>query len=199
MTCPDLWQEPMAAKIFMLREQRVFEVVLRSQGRNIVGSRWMYMVKQKEDSGVEKRKARTVAKQFIQVIGKDYKETYVLVARLESVCLVCVIVAVQNLCLWQVDFVLAFLNSNNPFKVYMEQLKGFGKGGEKNCMQKLCKTLYRTIQGAHDWTQNLDIIFERYRYYRSKADSQIHLRVQDNKFILILTQTDDILEILSTL
>lgn len=66
-------------------------------------------------------------------------------------------------------------------------------------MQKLCKTLYGTIQGAHDWVQNLDATFERHRYYRSKADSQIHLRVQDNEFILMLTWTNDILEALSTL
>jgi len=37
---------------------------------------------------VEKRKARTVAKGFTQVIREDYEDTYASVARLESVRLV---------------------------------------------------------------------------------------------------------------
>jgi len=46
-----------------------------------------------EDGGLEKRKAQTVAKGFIQVIGEDYEETYATIAQLESVCLVYTIVA----------------------------------------------------------------------------------------------------------
>ena len=42
---------------------------------------------------LERRKARTVAKGFTQVIGEDYNETYTSVACLESVCLVCAIAA----------------------------------------------------------------------------------------------------------
>jgi len=68
----------------------------RLQGKNVVGLKWVYAVKWKEDGGVEKRKARTVAKGFTHVIGEDYKETYTLVARLESVCLVCAVAAVRN-------------------------------------------------------------------------------------------------------
>jgi len=42
---------------------------------------------------LERKKARTVAKGFTQVIGKDYNETYTSVACLESVRLVCAIAA----------------------------------------------------------------------------------------------------------
>ena len=44
---------------------------------------------------------------------------------------VCNILSVlQRLRLWQIDFVLAFLNSNSNFKVFMEQPKGFEKEGK---------------------------------------------------------------------
>ena len=66
---------------------RVFEVVLRPQGKNVVGLKWVYAVKWKEDGGVEKRKARTVAKGFTQVTGEDYEETYALVIGISSSCL----------------------------------------------------------------------------------------------------------------
>ena len=109
----------------------------------------MYAIKWDNSGNIEKRKARTVAKGFTQVIEKDYKETYASVARLESVCLLCAIAASRRLCLWQVDFVFAFLNSDSTFKVFMEKPKGFEEGGA-DYVWKLQKTLYRTIQGTHD-------------------------------------------------
>ena len=92
----------------------------------------MYTVKWKENREVEKQKARMVAKGFTQVIEKDYEETYASVARLKSVQLLYAIAAFQKICLWQVDFVSAFLNSDSLFEVYMEQPKGFETGEDKN-------------------------------------------------------------------
>ena len=77
----------------MLKAREVYEVVPRPVGRNIVGSKWVYVVKWKENRGLEKCKTRTVAKEFTQVIGENYKETYISVDWLESVCLVCVVAA----------------------------------------------------------------------------------------------------------
>jgi len=77
------------------------------------------------------RKARLVAKGFMQILGEDYDETYASVTRLESVQLVCAIAASLSLRLWQVDFVSAFLNSENTFEIYMEQPLGFDEGGDK--------------------------------------------------------------------
>jgi len=37
MKQPDLWWEPMATKISILKERGVFEVVSRPQGKNVVG------------------------------------------------------------------------------------------------------------------------------------------------------------------
>jgi len=97
MKRPDLWWEPMMKEFEMLKERGVFELVPRPEGKNIVGSKWVYAVKWKENGEVEKRKARMVAKGFTQVIGEDYEETYASVARLESVRLLCAIAASRKL------------------------------------------------------------------------------------------------------
>ena len=75
----------------MLKERGVFELVPRPEGKNIVGFKWVYVVKWKKNGKVERQKTRMVAKGFTQVIGKDYEETYVSVACLESVRLLCAI------------------------------------------------------------------------------------------------------------
>jgi len=58
-----------------------------------------------------------VAKGFTQVIGKDYEETYASIACLEFVYLVYAIAASRRLCLWQIDFVSVFFNSDNSYEV----------------------------------------------------------------------------------
>ena len=96
----------------------------------MVGSKWVYVIKWKEDGGLERQKTRTVAKGFTQVIGEDYEETYTSISHLESICLVCAIAASRRLRLWQIDFVSAFFNSDNSYEVFMKQPRGFEEGGD---------------------------------------------------------------------
>jgi len=43
------------------------EIVPRPEGKSVVGSRWIYKVKQEADGSVEKYKARFVARGFSQI------------------------------------------------------------------------------------------------------------------------------------
>jgi len=45
-------------------------------GKSIVGSRWIYKVKQAADWRVKKYKARFVSRGFSQIEGIDYEETF---------------------------------------------------------------------------------------------------------------------------
>lgn len=80
----------------------------------------------------------------------------------------------------------------------MEQPKGF-KEREEDYVWRLNKTLYGIMQGAYNWTENLNSTFEGYGYYKSKANPQIYLKVFENKFTLTSTWTDDILGASSTI
>ena len=75
---------------------------------------------------------------------------------------------------------------------------GFKKE-EDEYVWKLHKTLYGTMQEAHDWAENLDKIFQDYIYYKSHADSQIRSRLYNDKHILTFTWTDNILGASSTI
>ena len=72
-----------------------------------------------------------MAKDFTQVLDEDYNKIYILVVRLELIQLVCVIVVAQDLYLQQISFILAFLNNDNEFEVYMKQLEYFEEEGEE--------------------------------------------------------------------
>ena len=51
----------------------------------MVGSRWIYKVKQVDDGSVEKYKAKVMAQGFSQVEGIDYEETFARVMRYSSI------------------------------------------------------------------------------------------------------------------
>ena len=54
--------------------------------KNIVaGCRWVYTLKYRPDSSVDRYKTRVVAKGYTQTYGVDYLETFSLVARLNSI------------------------------------------------------------------------------------------------------------------
>jgi len=135
--------EPMLKELAVMKEKEVFRIVPRPVGKNVVKSKWVYANKYNDKGHIVARKARLVAKGFMQILGEDYDETYTSVTRLESIRLVCAIATSLGLRLWQVDFVSAFLNSKNTFEIYMEQLPGFDKGGDKVWL--LLKTLYGTM------------------------------------------------------
>ena len=51
----------------------------------MVGSRWIYKVKQATDGSVEKYKARFVAQGFSQIEGIDYDENFSPIVRYSSI------------------------------------------------------------------------------------------------------------------
>jgi hypothetical protein len=197
MKRPDLWFAPMIKELQVMKDKGVYCLVPRPMDKNIVKSRWVFANKYDDSGDIVAHKARLVAKGFTQVLGKDYDETYASVARLESVRLVCAIAASLGLYLWQADFVSAFLNSDNVFEVYMEQPPGFEEGGDDQ-VWLLLKTLYGTMQGAHDWARTLERAYMEHGYYSSKADPQVQSRVVGDEITLTSTWTDDILGALST-
>ena len=64
---------------------RTWEIVPRPVGKSMVGSRWIYKVKQATDGSLEKYMARFVAQGFSQIEGIDYDETFALVAMYSSI------------------------------------------------------------------------------------------------------------------
>ena len=63
----------------------VWEVVPRPDGKSVVTSRWLYKIKHATGGIIEKSKAWFVAREFSQVEGVDYEETFAPIARYISI------------------------------------------------------------------------------------------------------------------
>jgi hypothetical protein len=55
--------------------------------QNVMGIKWVFRNEHYEHEVVIRNKARLVAKGYSQVKGLDFDETFSLVARLESICI----------------------------------------------------------------------------------------------------------------
>lgn len=79
-------------------------------------------------------------KGFSQVPGVDYNETFVPIAKMNSIHLTLAIVATHGWVVHQMDVKSAFLHGDLDEEIYMEQPQGFIQDTSLVC--KLRKSLY---------------------------------------------------------
>ena len=88
------------------------------------------------------RKARLVARGFLQKSGLDYSEVFAPVARLETIRLVIALAHDRDWSLYQLDVKSAFLNGTLEEEVFVKQPPGFEIKSKEDKVFRLHKALY---------------------------------------------------------
>jgi hypothetical protein len=96
-----------------------------------------------------------VAKEYSQVEGLDFDETYAPIARLESIRILLAYATYHDFKLYQMDVKSAFLNGPIKEEVYVEQPPGFEDSEYPNHVYKLSKALYGLKQALRAWYECL--------------------------------------------
>ncbi|KAJ3483779.1 hypothetical protein NLJ89_g12034 [Agrocybe chaxingu] len=171
----------------------VFTLTDRPPGKNVIKPLWTFGFKYDTEGEITKQKARLVAKGYTQIPGLDFDQTYASVARLESMRMTAAVIACKRLSPWQIDYVAAYLNSDNKFKVYMEQPWPFVVWGKEHMVLRVNKTVYGMMQGVYDWEDELSKTYKGLGYYQSCADPCVQHRLINGQYTLMCTYTDDVL------
>ena len=138
-------------EIEALEGNETFELVPTPQGREIVGGKWMHTVKTGPDKS-ETHKACYVAKDYSQIAGIDYHETFFPTARISSIR-VLLQQAIQNdMLVHKMDVKTAYLIAPINCKICMEQPEGYEKleKNGKRLVFKLNKSLYGLKQSGRN-------------------------------------------------
>jgi hypothetical protein len=121
----DHWVKAINEELDQIEKNNTWEMVQRPEGKNVIGSKWIFKNKLNEQGQVIRNNARLVCKGYAQIEGLEFDETFVPVARLEAIRMFLAYGCHKRLKVYQMDVKSAFLNRYLNKEVYMEQPEGF--------------------------------------------------------------------------
>ena len=161
------WVDAMVEEYDLIVRKSAWEIVPRLEGKSVVGSRWIYKVRQVADGSIEKYKARLVAWGFSQIEGIDYEETFAPVARYSSIWTILALSTQMGWQIHQMDVKIAFLNGVIEEEVYIKQSEGFKIFSNESHVCRLKRALYGLKQAPRAWYTLIDSYFTRLGFSKS--------------------------------
>jgi Reverse transcriptase (RNA-dependent DNA polymerase) len=108
------WIYAMQEELNQFERNQVWELVSRTNNRAIICTKWVFRNKLDENVIIVSNKARLVAQCYTQQAGIDFKETFIPVARLESIRIFLTYASHKDFTLYQIDVKSVFLNGVYP-------------------------------------------------------------------------------------
>lgn len=183
------WKKAMDEEIQAHTENNTWQLAELPSDRKAIKAKWVFKLKKDENGKIIRYKARLVAKGYSQIYGIDYDETYSPVVRYTSLRMLMAVAARDDLKIYQMDAITAFLQGDLDVKLYMEQPEGYEDGSKKIC--RLNKAIYGLKQAGREWNLKLDAALKVFGLRRSQLDPCIYFG-KDNTLILAI-YVDDIL------
>jgi Reverse transcriptase (RNA-dependent DNA polymerase) len=162
------WEDAIDRELTALRANGTWEQVVPPSDANLVSSKWVFDVKYAENGGVDRFKARLVARGFSQRQGIDYEDTFAPTMRMDSLRVLLAIVAIEDLECHQVDVNNAFTESKMNETIYMTPPEGVKI--PRGTALRVLKSLYGLKQAARDWYNCLSEALLKMGFQPTPAD-----------------------------
>ena len=190
----DKWLAASTEEFKGLTQMGAWKLVDRPVDRKTIKCRWTYVFK---SDG--RYKARLVVKGYTQVQGIDYKETFSLVARYESIRYLLANATLQDWEIEAMDVKLAYLHGVLEEEIYMEQPEGFVVKGEADKVCKLVRSLYGLKQAGRVWNRTFAHTIKRklgFNTIHSDAGVYVlcrhHKRGDSETDVILILYVDDL-------
>jgi transposase InsO family protein len=189
----DHWVKAMNDELDQIEKSNMWEMVHRPEGKNIIGSKWIFKNKLNEQGQVFRNKARLVCKGYVEIEGWDFDETFVPIARLEAILIFLAYACHKRFKVYQMDVKSAFLNGDLNEEVYMEQLEGFKLFDNLDLVWKMKKALYGLKQAPRAWYHRLDTYLKDKGFKRGTIDNNLYIKIEGDDLFIVLVYVDDMI------
>ena len=181
-----------------MEANNTWSVVPLPDGKRPIGCKWVYKIKFKSDSSIERYQARLVAKGYTQQEGVDFMDTFSPVAKLVTVKMLLVLASSQSWHLVQLDVNNAFLNGDLFEEVYMSLPLGYARKGElvtssSHMVCRLHKSIYGLKQASRQWYSKFSKAIITYGFSQSKSDYSLFTKGSGSSFVALLVYVVDII------
>jgi Reverse transcriptase (RNA-dependent DNA polymerase) len=193
------WKKAAYTEFKNMETKKVWKIVEKSQvpaGRKIIANRWVFA---RKDDG--RYRARTVAKGFSQIPGKDFSENFAPVVNDATFRIVLTLKELFELSSEQFDVETAFLYGDLDEDLWMELPEGYQEYlreehqyevNPKSYCVKLQKAIYGLVQAARQWWKKFTKALQKLCYEPSKVDPCLFINTKNkNKPSYIILYVDD--------
>jgi hypothetical protein len=134
-----------------------------------------------------------VARGFQQRAGIDYSETFIGVAKYNTIKAVSALMGMFGWETHHMDIKTAYLNSKLHEHVYMMQPAGYVRSGQQHLVCKLNRSLYGLKQSGQNWNPKISSWLKRRGLRPAAADSNLFFYRQGKKIVILILYMDDLL------
>jgi transposase InsO family protein len=187
------WSKAIQEELNQLKEMGVYELANLPDGKTAIGCRWKLKRKRDENGIVVRFKARLVAQGYSQKPGDDFTETFAPVMRFETLRTLLAVAAINDWEIHQMDVKGAYLNGRIREELCMKQPPGFDDGTGR--YWKLNHPIYGLKQAGNEWNKDYNATMRGFTYQRLLCDYCVHIKRQDDLFVILISWIDDIIAI----
>jgi hypothetical protein len=162
------WVAAMTAEFQALLSNNTWSLCPRPSHQHVVRNKWVYKLKQKPDSSIDRYRARLVAKGFDQLSRIDYHDTFSPIIKPPTIRLLIALAVQFDWNITQLDVSNAFLHG------YLdEQPQGFLNPPFPTYVCKLHKALYGLKQAPRAWFTRLSTSLLEIGFSSSQVDPSL--------------------------
>ena len=163
------WKAAAEEELKSLEKNNTWDITNLPTGKSIVSCKWLFSVKYHANGSVERYKARLVARGYTQSYGIDYEETFVPVAKLNTIRVLLSLATNCDWLLFQLDVKNVFLNGDLEEEVYMDIPLGLENKVQPSKVRRLRKSLYGLKESPRAWFERFIKVLkgDQYKQFRS--------------------------------
>lgn len=169
------WLQAMSNEIDALLSNGTWSLVPKTSNMNIVGCKWVFKIKRREDGQIDLYKAWLGAKGYHQEEGLDYSETFSPVVKPTIIRVILSSAVSQSWKIKQLEVNNAFLHGTLSETMFMVQPPGFEDSSHPTHVCKLHRSLYGLKQAPRAWYQRLSHFLIHLGFVNSRSNASLFL------------------------